>query len=80
MDSRTEIPPCGVRPARNPDPIDLRFLTDRITAFAASNDFRNQREVEDSAFRGTFAYLAASLGDHSFRKYDTSKEKFTGVS
>lgn len=55
-----------------------QFLTDRITAFAASNDFRDQCEVEDSAFRGTFAYLAASLGDHSFRKYDTSKKKFTG--
>ena len=54
------------------------FLTDSIVELAAPDRFRQAKTVEEEAFRGTFASLAASLGDRSFRKYDTVKKRHLG--
>ncbi len=54
------------------------FLTDRIVELAVSDRFQQVKSDEEEAFRGTFASLAVSLGDRSFRKYDTAKERHLG--
>ena len=54
------------------------FLTDRIVALASRDRFQQEKSVEEEAFRVTFACLAASLGDRSFRKYDTAKKRHLG--
>lgn len=52
------------------------FLTDRIAEMAGNEDF--DRKQEEAAFRFTFAQLASTLEDDSFRKYDHTKQRFTG--
>ena len=54
------------------------FLTDSIVELAAPDRLQQVKSVEEEAFRVTFASLAASLGDQSFRKYDTEKERHLG--
>ena len=54
------------------------FLTDRISEIAQSDDFHATREKEETAFKSTFACLANSLEERSFRKYDTTKGKHLG--
>jgi hypothetical protein len=52
------------------------FLTDRITALAEDRSY--DRDSEGKAFRETFAALANVTEDDSFRKYDSTRQKFTG--
>ena len=54
------------------------FLSDRISDMAQSVDFQKMRESEDAAFKSTFALLANSLDERSFRKYDADKGKHRG--
>ena len=54
------------------------FLTDSIVDIAESDAFREVKRVEEQSFRGTFAKLAESLGDRSFRRYDTKKQRHMG--
>ena len=54
------------------------FLTDSMVEFAAHDGFQQAKSVEEEAFRVTFSSLATSLGDRSFRKYDTVKERHLG--
>ena len=54
------------------------YLTDSIVELADLEGFTQVQSVEEEAFRGTFAALAASLGDRSFRRYDTSKGRHLG--
>jgi hypothetical protein len=41
--------------------------------------FRQQKDVEEFAFRETFRALNEQLGDDSFRKYDAEKDRFLGA-
>lgn len=52
------------------------FLTDEIIRLAQSPEFN--REKEEEIFRKTFAVLAESLGEDSFKKFDTEKGRTTG--
>ena len=54
------------------------FLTESIVELATWEEFQEEQAVEAEAFRWTFANLAASLGERSFRKYDTAKERHLG--
>ena len=54
------------------------FLTDSIVKIAAPGRFSQVKEEEEKAFRDTFSALSSSLGDESFRKYDTTKNKHLG--
>ncbi len=54
------------------------FLTDRIAAMAEPAVLRETMETETKAFKFTFSHLANSLGENSFRKYDTQKQAHTG--
>ena len=54
------------------------FLTESVIELAAPEVFQEVHSVEEQAFRGTFASLAATLGDRSFRKYDIAKERHLG--
>ena len=54
------------------------FLTERIAELAQSDDFQETQVVEDEAFRRTFARLAESLADRSFRRYDATRERHLG--
>ena len=54
------------------------FLTDRITALAESDSFQETKLVEETAFKCTFAQLAETMGDRSFRKYDATRQKYFG--
>ena len=54
------------------------FLTDGIVELADPEKFGQMKTVEEEAFKGTFAALAASLGDRSFRRYDPSKQRHLG--
>ena len=70
---------------RNIDENDLRlagnlgdFLSDRISDMAQSSDFQKMRETEGAAFKSTFALLANSLEERSFRKYDAERGKHRG--
>ena len=59
---------------------DLReFLTDRIVEFAQSEEFPMAKLAEEAAFRFTFDRLAQSLGEDSFRKYDTQQGRHLGA-
>jgi Protein of unknown function DUF262 len=53
------------------------FLTDKAKSLA--NDKSFDYEGEASAFRKTFALLASTLEDSSFRRYDSSKQRFAGA-
>ena len=54
------------------------FLTDSIVEIAESDGFSDIKRTEGAAFRGTFAKLAEALGDRSFRRYDTNKQRHMG--
>ena len=54
------------------------FLTESIVGLADSGSFGAKKPIEEDAFRHTFAVLAGSLGDRSFRKYDSVAEKYLG--
>lgn len=54
------------------------FLTDSILELSSRDRFQEVKRVEEEAFKVTFASLAASLGDRSFRKYDTAKKRYLG--
>jgi uncharacterized protein with ParB-like and HNH nuclease domain len=54
------------------------FLTDRVVELAESEKFSETKLVEEDAFKRTFAHLAKSLGDRSFRKYDAKKARHYG--
>ena len=54
------------------------FLTDSIVELAAHDRFQQVKAVEEEAFRVTFAILSESLGDRSFRRYDTVKKRHLG--
>jgi len=52
------------------------FLNDAVVDCARSRAF--SRKQEALVFRGTFALLAASLGEDAFRRFDHSKKRFAG--
>ncbi|BCL83999.1 DUF262 domain-containing protein [Ktedonobacteria bacterium brp13] len=52
------------------------FLTKKMRSIAISKDF--DKEKESIYFKGTFEILAKNTGVDSFRKYDVSKNKFSG--
>ncbi|MDU2064525.1 MAG: DUF262 domain-containing protein [Sporomusaceae bacterium] len=52
------------------------FLTDKITEIAQNEEF--DIEAEKQVFEETFEYLNNLLGEDSFRKYNSEKEKFIG--
>ena len=54
------------------------FLTDRITRLAESANFKKTRKVEEKAFKSTFARLAESVAERSFRRYDAERQKYRG--
>ena len=54
------------------------FLTDRIVEYAQSESFWDLKGKETEAFRFTFAHLADSLAENTFRKFDVQKESYTG--
>ena len=54
------------------------FLTERITRIAESDDFEKTRGIEEIAFKSTFALLANSLAERSFRRYDADRGKYPG--
>ena len=61
-------------------PGDLRdFLTDQICEMAQVSDFEEWMKTEEKAFRFTFSHLACALGEDSFKKYDTVREKHQGA-
>jgi Protein of unknown function DUF262 len=68
---------------RSIDPSDLKglgdvdsFFTDRMVKIAENKSY--DRCEEEQAFKTTFAVLANSTREESFRKYDPSKQKFSG--
>ena len=54
------------------------YLNNKIVAIAEPAAFSAIRSSEEAAFRFTFASLAESLGEESFRKYDSSKQSYSG--
>ena len=54
------------------------FLTDSITELAQSSEIYKIMANETKAFEFTFAQLAESLGEDSFRKYDSERRKYIG--
>lgn len=60
---------------RDMDSVDL-FLTEKMLGLA--EDERFDRSDWKKVFRDTFALLSASLEAESFRRYDSSKERFLG--
>ena len=54
------------------------FLNDRISDMVQPDVFQKVREEEDIAFKSTFACLANSLVERSFRKYDIEKGAHRG--
>lgn len=54
------------------------FVTDKMVEFAQSDEYANAKDVEERAFRDTFARLAQSLGDKSFKKYDAVNGRHSG--
>ena len=54
------------------------FLTNNVTEIAQSPKLHEIMAVESKAFEFTFAQLAQSLGEDSFRKYDDEKKKHAG--
>ena len=54
------------------------FLTDKISNIAQSDDFQETREAEEAAFKDTFTWLANSLEERSFRRYDAGKDRHLG--
>lgn len=54
------------------------YLTDKVTRYAQDNSF-DYNKANDT-FAKTFDILQSSLGDDSFRKYDTKKCRYYGQS
>ena len=54
------------------------FLTESIVELAKSSEFQQFKEVEEEAFKFTFACLAESLGDRSFHRFDSLKGRHLG--
>ena len=54
------------------------FLTDETVRFARSPKYKDAKASEERAFRDTFARLARSLGDKSFKKYDAANGRHAG--
>ena len=54
------------------------FLTDKISEMAQSDDFQALKEQEEAAFKSTFDWLANSLEERSFRRYDAAKDRHLG--
>ena len=54
------------------------FLTDEMVRFARSPEYEDAKAREERAFRDTFAYLARSLGDKSFKKYSAANGRHVG--
>lgn len=52
------------------------FLTDKILAMAQAGNYDTDKE--EKAFRKTFRFLAESLGEDVFRKFDLSKKRASG--
>lgn len=52
------------------------FLTDEAVRLAQDKEFDYDREAR--AFRLTFDILAATLEDDSFRRYETTRDRFSG--
>jgi hypothetical protein len=52
------------------------FLTEKAKDLAQDKAFDFKKE--ETAFRETFAVLAADLGDDAFRRYDITKKRFLG--
>ncbi|MDO8750088.1 MAG: DUF262 domain-containing protein [Dehalococcoidia bacterium] len=52
------------------------FLTEQIVALAESKQFHKSKE--ELIFKNTFAVLAESLGDDSFRKFDSNRDNYAG--
>ncbi len=53
------------------------FLTKRMITIATKRQFNIAKE--EKAFKATFDLLASSLGADSFKKYDSTKERFSGA-
>ncbi len=53
------------------------FFTDRMVKIAEDSQYN--RDEEEQAFQTTFTLLNKSNGGESFRKYDSSKQKFCGA-
>jgi hypothetical protein len=53
------------------------FLTEKAKALAQDKSF--DYKGEEAAFRETFALLASTLEDNSFRRYDKTKQRFAGA-
>jgi hypothetical protein len=53
------------------------FLTRKMREFVARDDFN--RDAEAKRFKRTFDVLTATLGEDTFRRYDTSKNKHSGA-
>ena len=54
------------------------FLTDTIVELTDPDRLEQTQSIEEEAFRFTFASLASSLGDSSFRRYDVDKQRHLG--
>ena len=58
---------------------DLRkMLDDNISEFALSKTFETDKNVEEEAFRFTFAHLSQTMGEDSFRRYDRARQRYVG--
>jgi hypothetical protein len=53
------------------------FLTEKAKMLAQDKSF--DYKGEETAFRQTFALLASTLEDNSFRRYDKGKQRFVGA-
>ena len=54
------------------------FLNDKIVDLANLQEFDKKKQLEERAFRRTFTLLAESLGERSFRRYDSKKQRHLG--
>ena len=55
------------------------FLTDKITSLAQSDTFEKTLATEKKAFEFTFARLASSLDENSFRRYNSQEDRHLGA-
>ena len=54
-----------------------QYLTDKILEICDNDEF--DYEQETSAFISTFGFLSRTLGEDSFKKFDTSKQRASGA-
>ena len=55
------------------------FLTDNIIKIAQDDSFEQIKDRESRAFKFTFAQLAESLGEDSFKKFDRERNRYSGA-